>query len=64
MGIEIFCDYNELKISVLTIILLFGKKIIMNNQHLGSDFDEFLESENLLTEVEAGAQALLQAVRD
>ena len=25
----------------------------MNNQHLGSDFDEFLESENLLTEVEA-----------
>ena len=25
----------------------------MNNQHLGSDFDEFLESENLLSEVEA-----------
>jgi antitoxin HicB len=25
----------------------------MNNQYLGSDFDEFLESENLLTEVEA-----------
>lgn len=25
----------------------------MNNKYLGSDFDEFLESENLLTEVEA-----------
>ncbi|MBL1209295.1 helix-turn-helix domain-containing protein [Geminocystis sp. GBBB08] len=25
----------------------------MNNQYIGSNFDEFLESENLLTEVEA-----------
>ncbi len=25
----------------------------MDNKHLGSDFDEFLEAENLLTEVEA-----------
>ena len=25
----------------------------MNNQHIGSNFDDFLEEENLLTEVEA-----------